>query len=136
VFKKLLHYGVDDDKERPREMNLFMERERRPLILTFLCIFGFLYSLTFTFINFIGVTQPAAHWFHYCLFIGSILTFSAFVAIWNMKKWGVILITIVPLLNHVLWLIMAQKWFFNDLVVFAVIIFFGYKYYSEMDPVS
>jgi hypothetical protein len=97
------------------------KKKERPGIITALCVLGFfgganvLYT-TFTspFIKALGATYQT------CFVLSALLSTTALIGLWNMKKWGVVLYALVMAGNIVL-LLSAGVFNLAAIIVGAVI---------------
>ncbi len=62
---------------------------------------------------------------------GALVSLVCGVGFWLMKKWALYIFAAFAVLDQIA-LLLLGRWNFFSLVYFAVVIFFGYKYRSEM----
>lgn len=74
-------------------------KRKRPLVVTLLCILGFIEAPVQIFAAFIA-TLPA--WYAVMSIMFALLYVIGLVFVWKMKKWGLIVYTVVKVINVLL----------------------------------
>ena len=102
----------------------------RPTLITLISVWMLLSALMTVWFIFkgYGTSSPV----NIPLFVvGGIVFLVCGIGFWRMKKWALYIFTVYALLDEVA-LLLLGRWNVFSLFYFAVVIYFGYRYRSEM----
>ncbi len=109
-----------------------MEKKIRPVLVTFICVIGFIGvilsfpSIFSPFVKKMGDFYPALFG---CLIAAN---FIAVVGVWNMKRWGFTLFLISSLINQITKLL-ANNWSITDVILPVLFLGVTVFFYKRMD---
>jgi hypothetical protein len=108
----------------------------RPAIISVICWLGFI-GLCLSASNLVlTLMRGQATRFHAYFAVFAAVNLAAFVGIWKMRKWGVVLYGLAQLINAAL---IWQVWGFPlrsaviEIIVAAIIVGIGFSQFSKMD---
>lgn len=102
----------------------------RPISITLISVWLFFSALTVVWLIFRNYGAPSIV-SSVLLTVGGIVSLVCGVGFWLMKKWALYVFTIFAGIDQVA-LLLLGRWNVFSLLYFAVVIYFGYKYRSEM----
>lgn len=107
----------------------------RPTAVTVICIIGFigvalsvLLFLTPTLAQ-IGELYP---WYPPYLAVSIVVGLISMVGMWMMKKWGVILYTVMFVVNQIV-LLAGGLWSITALIIPLIVVAIGFTYFNRME---
>ncbi len=109
-----------------------MEKKTRPVLLTIVCIIGFIGvilsfpSIFSPFVKKMGDFYPALFG---CLIAAN---FISIVGVWNMKRWGFTLFLISSLINQIAKLL-TNNWTITDIILPILFLGVSVFFYNRMD---
>ena len=104
---------------------------KRPVILTIVCILGVLASLGSFIFVFSPFVRKIGNWAPALFGLIIALRFIAFIGIWHMKKWGVMLYTVI-FFSDILFAIIASDVNYISIVFGTIFIIFFLVFYRRM----
>jgi hypothetical protein len=71
------------------------EQSKRPGIITFICVLGFLAGLTGILVSLLMSHAGLPEWYRPFSLLSVVVSIAGYIGIWNMKKWGLYLLCIM-----------------------------------------
>lgn len=112
------------------------EEKRRPTVITVICVLGFVGAPFIAFNLITALARPTRSPFHFYYAGVVAVNLLAFVGIWRMRKWGVILYALTAAVNAVL---LWQVWGYPPggvlvgALITAVVVVIGVSQFPKMD---
>jgi len=107
-------------------------QNKRPGILTAVCIVGFLGTLGAIPLLFSGSTATLGTWYQPVFILGTIVSLVSFIGLWMMKKWGIITYTVAYAVSEMVTVAVGMGNIFQ-LIVPGIIIAIGFSKYKLME---
>ncbi len=106
-------------------------KAKRPIIITIMCIIGFIGAAFSIPLAFSSLAQAIGPWYPPSLLVSSVAGIAAMIGFWLMKKWALYIYIAMVVLNQIL-LVVTQTWSFASLGVPGIIVLVGVLHFKQM----
>ena len=106
--------------------------EKRPILLTIICVVGILGGLLGIPFIFTEAAKSIGLWYQIYASISIAAGFICFAGLWMMKKWGIIIYTMLTGINQIV-LIKMNIWNIFAIIMPVIVIIIGFIYFKEME---
>ena len=110
-------------------------KTQRPLLITVICVLGFLAALALIWIilypSLLLTLQHFGIGYTYYLTFSVMVLLICMIGLWLMKRWAVYAYAAVVVINQIA-LLMFGRWNIWSILLPVIVIFFGYKNLSKM----
>ncbi len=103
----------------------------RPVIITVICIIGFIGLLFVVPIIFSEIAKSVGAWYPPYLVFSTIIGLVCMIGLWMMKKWSIIAYTLFVVINQVV-MITFGVWNIFALIIPGIVIVIGFLNYKKM----
>lgn len=107
-------------------------KEKRPVVITVICILGFIGAAVTIPMIFSDIAKAIGAWYPPYLAFTTVIGLACMVGLWMMKKWGIIVYAGFFAVNQVVLLTMGV-WNVLSLIIPAIVIVIGLLQFSKMD---
>ncbi len=107
--------------------------QKRPFIITLICIGSFIGVYGAMTGVFFEAFRGMASWYPPYVIASGLVGLAAFIGLWLMKRWGVMLYTFLVAVNQLV-LLLGGLWTPSALLIPLMVIFIGFFYYKRMTP--
>ncbi len=104
---------------------------KRPTIITILCIIGFIGAAFAIPIVFSPLAKQIAPWYPPYVGAGVLIGVIALIGLWKMKRWGIYLYTGYFFITSIV-LIASGLWSMTSAIVPLLVIIIGFSQYKKM----
>jgi len=112
-------------------MNETIEKAKRPISITIICVLGFVGALISFPLVFTPIARQIGTWYPPYLGFSAIVGLACMVGLWMMKKWAAYTYTGFVVLNQFV-LLATGLWTIMALLIPAIVIFFALRNVSKM----
>jgi hypothetical protein len=105
---------------------------KRPGIITAICVIGFAGALIAIPFIFSDLSKQIGAWYPPYLAFGVVVGLVCMIGLWMMKKWSIIIYTIVFSINQVV-LLAFGVWHIFALIIPGIVIAIGFSKYKLME---
>ena len=114
------------------EVDTNQNRITTPIIIYFACFLGFLGSLLDSLHIFTELAYMVGQWYLNFLLISLFIIWISLLGIWKMRKWAVVVYTIVILVTQVILFNYNIMWGYRSLIIPAIVIVTIWLYFKKM----
>lgn len=105
--------------------------QKRPLLITIICILGFIGGILVIPIVFSPMVEEIATWYPYYFAFTALVGFISLLGLWFMKKWGAYSYAGLTILNQIIALVMGL-WNFMVLLIPFIVVVVSFIHISKM----
>ncbi len=106
--------------------------KKRPLVITIVCILAFVGLISLIPSIFSSEAKAVGNWYPPYLGFNVMMGLVAFIGLWRMKKWSVILYALFLGINQIV-LLMTGFWIASSLLIPLAVLLIGFSQYKLMD---
>src|SRR6266545_713255 len=114
-----------------KAMNETIEKAKRPISITIICVLGFVGALISFPLVFTPIARQIGAWYPPYLGFSAVVGLACMVGLWMMKKWAAYTYTGFVVLNQFV-LFATGLWTIMALLIPAIVIFFALRNVSKM----
>ena len=112
--------------------NQLKKRRKRPIIMTVVCVLGFISSILTILMIFSEAAPKIGKWYPPYLLITGVIGFICMIGFWKMKKWAAYIYLVILIINQFI-LIAMGTWNMVGLGFSAVVVGVILSQVSKMD---
>ncbi|WP_428741141.1 hypothetical protein [Tenacibaculum sp.] len=114
------------------QMNNRVDSKKRPIVITIVCVIGFIGAVFAIPMIFSDTARQIGSWYPPYLGLSAIIGLACMLGFWKMKKWAAYTYTGFVTLNQVVLLIMGV-WNIMALIIPGIVIGITLSYVNKMD---
>ena len=103
----------------------------RPWAITVICVLSLIGAPAAIWILSSGIAEQIGPWYPPYLAGASIVGAICLLGFWKMRRWGVVLYTVLALINQVV-LLVAGRWNALAIILPGIVVAIGFGYFSRM----